>query len=418
MTKLFVFLVTLMLIRPVYGVDIFVDFLHGASGAGDGTGDVTGPNSSVNEDIVIFNGTTGKRIKDSGINVDRLGALFPTFPTQGTVEILANILEFDPLTTPSNITFETGTTDNPAITPVDAVQGSLIFRDDSGGDEVGLFLKMDDGLSTDWQHINAWTNYIVGDFCSAGEVKILGTTQIICINDINLAADPFESLQDDDIDFVGLPSLTTCAESGGDTTFSSATEVDVTAGFGVINTFVAFPGVSRNYTKWSAANSITLPDLTNFNTIFVDDSGTVGVAAGQPSAEFSRENIVLAIVNPSSEDVIDRRGACLDHGNDLRTLSLFLGSMNRGNLFTGQTDQELEKTSGLIYAYGIDAFSQENNTNAISAANPIVFDQYDSNSEGVEDLTVVDTANFDLDGGGTPAFASIIHNFHIVDIGR
>lgn len=39
----------------------------GAPGAGSGSGDVVGPSSSVNNRIVLFNGTTGKLIKDAGV---------------------------------------------------------------------------------------------------------------------------------------------------------------------------------------------------------------------------------------------------------------------------------------------------------------------------------------------------------------
>lgn len=40
-----------------------------APGGGAGTGDVTGPASSVNNRVVFFNGTTGKSIKDSGLTL-------------------------------------------------------------------------------------------------------------------------------------------------------------------------------------------------------------------------------------------------------------------------------------------------------------------------------------------------------------
>jgi hypothetical protein len=40
-----------------------------AGSGGGGTGNVTGPGSSVNNDIVIFNGTTGQLIADSGVPI-------------------------------------------------------------------------------------------------------------------------------------------------------------------------------------------------------------------------------------------------------------------------------------------------------------------------------------------------------------
>lgn len=45
------------------------------SATGGGTGDVVGPASSTDNDIVVFNGTTGKLIKDSGATLDSLAAI-------------------------------------------------------------------------------------------------------------------------------------------------------------------------------------------------------------------------------------------------------------------------------------------------------------------------------------------------------
>jgi len=44
-------------------------------GEASGGGDVNGPNSSINNSIVLFDGTTGKLIKDSGVLLSALGAL-------------------------------------------------------------------------------------------------------------------------------------------------------------------------------------------------------------------------------------------------------------------------------------------------------------------------------------------------------
>lgn len=43
-----------------------------SSGGGGGTGDVNGPASSINNDIVLFDGVTGKLIKDSGYQISDL----------------------------------------------------------------------------------------------------------------------------------------------------------------------------------------------------------------------------------------------------------------------------------------------------------------------------------------------------------
>lgn len=49
--------------------------LMGGGGGGGGTGDVTGPASAVANNIAVFDGTTGKVIKDSGTSVTSLTAL-------------------------------------------------------------------------------------------------------------------------------------------------------------------------------------------------------------------------------------------------------------------------------------------------------------------------------------------------------
>lgn len=53
--------------------------LVGTTGGGGGSGDVNGPGSSVDGNIVIFDGTTGKVIADSGIAIDSIPNYGQTF---------------------------------------------------------------------------------------------------------------------------------------------------------------------------------------------------------------------------------------------------------------------------------------------------------------------------------------------------
>lgn len=62
-----------------------------SQGFGVGTGNVTGPGSSILNDVSIFGGTTGKVLADSGIQIGALALLAPpsftgnpTAPTQAT----------------------------------------------------------------------------------------------------------------------------------------------------------------------------------------------------------------------------------------------------------------------------------------------------------------------------------------------
>lgn len=52
---------------------------------GPGSGDVIGPGSSVDGDIAIFSGTTGKVIADSGININNIAVNTPWTDVTGPV---------------------------------------------------------------------------------------------------------------------------------------------------------------------------------------------------------------------------------------------------------------------------------------------------------------------------------------------
>ena len=69
----------------------FIDNLDFKDAAGPGTGDVVGPGSSIDGDIVLFDGTTGLLIKDSGVGlplpVGSGGTGLSTTPTNGKLLI-------------------------------------------------------------------------------------------------------------------------------------------------------------------------------------------------------------------------------------------------------------------------------------------------------------------------------------------
>jgi hypothetical protein len=64
----------------------FVDLTKNvnATGAGSGGGDVTGPSGAVADNMVSFNGTSGKTLKDSGLAVTA-AKLLPSGSTTGDV---------------------------------------------------------------------------------------------------------------------------------------------------------------------------------------------------------------------------------------------------------------------------------------------------------------------------------------------
>jgi hypothetical protein len=67
-----------------------IDKTGAAKGCTAGTGTVTGPGTSVNSDIVLFNGTTGNIIKDSGVLVSGLAASNASTTVNGTTCTLSS----------------------------------------------------------------------------------------------------------------------------------------------------------------------------------------------------------------------------------------------------------------------------------------------------------------------------------------
>ncbi len=361
---------------------------------------------SIDENIVIFDGTDGD-VKDSLLNIDQIGALIPDpLPAARTqVDILKNIIEFTDVDTPidsSGIKFFTGDITDPSQTPIEANKGSLFFIEGTNAEEMPLMLKMDDGLSQNWQAINASTNYVTGDFITRGEVKTFGVVDFRALTNFTLTGSFLQELVDGQIDFVGLPSLTTCVETGGGVSFNvgNPDNLDVEAGIGVIVEFSVFPGEVEKFVQWSATNDIVLPTTNGFNTVFVDINGTVGVASGVPDGEFSRENIILSVVNPGIDEIVNRQGSCLDHGNDLRSLSLFINLMVKDFQYNGNANQTIAHAAGQLYAYGVVPKDNESNINEIGAANPVTFKTMTATTTISSSTTVVDTMNFDPDGAG------------------
>ena len=56
----------------IYGYNPFINNLDKSGSGGGGTGNVIGPNSSIEDDIAVFADATGKVIKDSGTKVSDL----------------------------------------------------------------------------------------------------------------------------------------------------------------------------------------------------------------------------------------------------------------------------------------------------------------------------------------------------------
>lgn len=116
-------LLFLMLTTTVFAGTYFDPILnklrddYGTGGAGGG--DVIGPASSIDEDIAVFDGTTGKLIKDDSLNLDRLKNLSSTaLLTGGVISINADPTKFD-ITAGTGVVVDNHTdVNNPTYTKV------------------------------------------------------------------------------------------------------------------------------------------------------------------------------------------------------------------------------------------------------------------------------------------------------------
>ncbi len=124
---------------------------------GSGSGDFVGPGSSTNNNLVAFDGTTGKLGKDSGIGIADIIA-FSATPVQGDIFYSdgTNIVPLNKSATATRYLSNTGTSNNPAwalINLPDGVTGNLAIGNivTSTNRDATHFLRGDGS----WQAISA-----------------------------------------------------------------------------------------------------------------------------------------------------------------------------------------------------------------------------------------------------------------------
>jgi hypothetical protein len=205
-------------------------------------------------------------------------------------------------------------------------------------------------------------------------------------------------LSNDLMDFVGPSDFTTSTTSGGVITFA-APNYQITAGTGYIRTNNGPKNI-----KWNATNidEATLPNPTGYNTIMVNNAGTVTVASGMDSSVMAKQNIVLGNVSGLDRKIIQRRGASIDHGNTSRNLSHALGIIKNGMGFRGNTGTQTFLTeSGNINFDGINPTGEMKDLLDCSPQATTVFRLYDQDSD-LGMVSIIPNSDYDVAGTLTP----------------
>ena len=127
-------------------------------GGGGGSGDVVGPVSSTDNNIVLFNGATGKLIKDSGVQLSTIQNQLTSTSDTGTA------IQFDIPRTYGITTAETG---NITLNATNAVSGqTVLIRHNSGtAPTFGSEFKRIGGF-----YVTGVINYIYCQYVSSTEV--------------------------------------------------------------------------------------------------------------------------------------------------------------------------------------------------------------------------------------------------------
>jgi len=200
------------------------------------------------------------------------------------------------------------------------------------------------------------------------------------------------------MDFVSPDDLTTSPTSGGVITFV-APNYQITAGTGYIRTN---NGIIPK--KWNATNidESTLPNPNGYNTVIVNNAGTVTIASGMDSSIMGKQNIVLGNISGIDRKIIQRRGTSIDHGNTNRNLSHALGIIKNGLRFRGNAGTQTFLTeAGNINFDGINPTGEIKDLLDCSPQATTVFRLYDQDSDlGL--VSIIPNSNYDVAGALQP----------------
>ena len=255
-----------------------------------------------------------------------------------------------------------------------------------------------DRLANNWEKISPTyfklfvpgTQYFTGDLIKTFDEQLF-LARINFIADV----DPVVDISLRNMEFRSPNDLTTAPLRGGVVTYG-APNYNVTAGNGVIVTNGGTPFSQVNPVTWNAA-VLTMPNPTGYNTIQVSGTGVVSAVSGISGALASKQNMVLAVVFAPNNEIMPIGTATVDHGNDMRTLSIMIGIVRNGVIFTGNPNQTFLTTSGSLFFNGLGKGTETPNVKSCPAQPVTSFRLYDRDSDlGV--TTTIPNAQYDVGG--------------------
>ncbi|RLA59673.1 MAG: hypothetical protein DRQ89_13755, partial [Epsilonproteobacteria bacterium] len=281
------------------GQVLTVNISGNAEWSNTGSGDVIGPASNLDSTIAIWDGDDSKTLTQSSYTI--------------------------PLT--------------------DGTDGQALVTDGNGTTSWGLVQS----LIKDWQ---ATTSYV------KDEITVFnGDTIFRARQDYTSLGSAPEDLFAGNVDFLAPPPSSTGVTDGGVVNLNGIT-VDVTQGDGIIADYSQGLLPVFDYVSWNSVTSLTLQDAGGDNTIYVEPSGTPGVLgtvkvlAGAAPTGFEYTNIVLAIVNPSTDISSSQRTFPSDPVSQTRTLSKFLGTLKKGMAYGGNSNLTFNRSAGALHSWG------------------------------------------------------------------
>jgi len=338
-------------------------FLEGnnvvVSGTGDGNGDIIGPSSATNNAVVVYDGTTGKLVKDSAVIINPSG-LINANTVSGT-NVNTDVLTIDNL---SGVLFGTAGLVSGSATTTQLPEGSNLYYTDS--------------------RVNA--NTIV----SGHSITIAqNTADIITVSGLTVTNSNNISQNTTDIanvSGVAFTAIQSGVSLGGQIDIFSAKngtdlEFNTIQGAGIVSITTAGNIVTISGTG-DGNGDVVGPASATDNALAVYD-GTTGKLIKNSSASISditnnASNIVIVsgIAVQNSADIVTVSGLTVTNANNITTNSGYITTVsgvasqniidiatNSGYIATVSGIAATAIQSGVNVGGGLDIFSTKNGTN-------------------------------------------------------
>ena len=332
-------------------------------GGGGGGGDVTGPASSIDNNIAVFNGATGKIIKEAtGVSAEN-----------GRMVVGGGVGSID-----NSAAFQIFSTTGGFLPPImnETQRDSIPLPAD------GLIIYNSTAANLQIRSGGAWLSAgVSGSFYS---------------------------------------SLSTGIIYGGILSFTPGTTFNISAGAGIFVTKEeSGTPPSLSYLSWGAKIGISVTNIASQNITFItiDSTDTVRQYSSRPTASDSRSEILLGVVvhvNRVTVDAVNQeQQAVYSPSLGLKDLYDSIGfiSINGNELSGGSTGLSIVKTAGSMGGFGLNYFNDSSNPNKLTlpALDTSVSDtfqyRYSDGTSQTPNVTDIDPNNLDDGAGGLTAVA-------------